>query len=84
MKTSYNTATILRYIVRYKVEHDGNSPTIRQICTECDVVSTSVASYLLRGMQKAGFIRLSAGDSRGIEVVGGYMNHPVYSRSVDE
>jgi len=62
---------IMRYIICYKAAHDGNSPTIREICDECGVSSTSVAAYNLEKLERAGKIVLAGGGARGIQVVGG-------------
>lgn len=61
---------VLEYIITYKREHDGNSPTLREMMTACRVTSTSNMSYILADLQKSGQIIVNPG-SRGIEVIGG-------------
>lgn len=68
----YSREKILAFIIRYKKQHDGNSPTLREIMDACDISSTSVASYALRNLVDEGRIRLSCdGAARRMEVVGG-------------
>ena len=68
----HDPAGVLYYIILYKSEHDGNSPTVRQIAEACDISSISVVNYLLRRLEASGHIRLGDdGKSRQIEVVGG-------------
>lgn len=74
----HNPNDVLRYIVRYKIAHDGNSPSIREICKAMDIPSTSSCNYILRYLQQAGQITIPGhGESRTIEIVGGYQNHPL-------
>lgn len=63
---------VYAYIVSYKMDHDGNSPTIREICTACGFSSTSVAYYNLHKLERAKLIRFrKAYRARQIDVVGG-------------
>ncbi len=67
---------LFNFIVGFKSEHDGNSPTIREIMVGCDIPSTSVCSYNLRLLAKSGRIRLFEGvHASRIEVVGGHWSH---------
>lgn len=61
---------ILDYLIQYKTDHDGNSPTFRQIMSACGIKSTSVVSYYLQRMKVDGLIKLNPGH-KGIEVIGG-------------
>lgn len=77
MKKRYQ---VLEYIIRHKMIHDGNAPTMREIGDMCEISSTSVVNYYLDKLADEGLIRLEAGTARGIEVVGGkwrYENSPV-------
>lgn len=68
---------VYNFIVKFKKTHDGNSPTVAEICQICNVSSTSVASYYLKGLEGLGLIKL--GGSRGrrmIEVPGGKWTPP--------
>jgi SOS-response transcriptional repressors (RecA-mediated autopeptidases) len=62
-----------RFILKYKAEHDGNSPTIREIGEGCGVSSTSTVRFHLIGLERMGLIRSfhGANKTRKIEVVGG-------------
>jgi len=68
---------VYQYICRYKSEHDGNSPTVREIMRACGISSTSVALYILRALEDEGRITMrSGGTPRGIQVVGGRWEAP--------
>lgn len=63
---------IFSFIVQYKADHDGNSPSILDIGRECRISSKSVVAYNLLVLEKAGKICLVRGKkSRSIEVIGG-------------
>lgn len=62
---------VYSYILSYKKEHDGNSPSIREICSACEISSTSVARYYLNVLEKHGLIRVDPNMSRMISVTGG-------------
>ena len=57
-----------RYIMAYKAKHDGNSPSIRQICDGIGVASTNTVSLYLDKLIEAGKITKQRGN---ISVVGG-------------
>lgn len=61
------------WIVQYKIEHNGNSPSLRDIMRGCHITSNSVAFSVLQRLEKKGRIRLAhrCGVSRSIEVPGG-------------
>jgi SOS-response transcriptional repressor LexA len=64
------------FIVEYKREHDGNSPTIREIGDACKITSTSVVIYWLIRLENQGFIRrpepaMGNRYAAKIEVIGG-------------
>lgn len=61
---------ILEYIIMYKRQHDGNSPTTREISDQIDASVSSVHGHLQR-LQEHGKIRLAGERARSIEVVGG-------------
>jgi SOS-response transcriptional repressor LexA len=63
-------ADILAYIIDYKTVHDGLSPTIRDIASECNIPSTSTVSCYLDILESEGKIEFAEG-RRGIMVVGG-------------
>jgi SOS-response transcriptional repressor LexA len=66
----HSRQAVLDYIIAYKIAHDGNSPTLREIMIACRVTSTSNMSYILADLAKTGQIVINPG-SRGIEVIGG-------------
>jgi len=68
----HNPQDLLRYIVRYKTAHDGNSPTLREIMAACGISSMGTTRGILRRLVRDGFIRLPGRrDARAIEVIGG-------------
>lgn len=70
---------VYAYIVSYKMDHDGNSPTIREISAACGFSSTSVADYNLHKLERAKLIRFrKAFRARQIDVVGGKWLPPDY------
>ena len=68
--SEYNLYT---FIVKFKREHDGNSPTYRQMASAIGKKSTSYVSFLLEGLRKKGYIKpaTSENENRLVEVVGG-------------
>ena len=67
-----NYRDIFDYIVEYKRNNDGNSPSIREIMKACRLSSTSVTNYILNHLEAEGLILLpERGISRGIRVIGG-------------
>jgi repressor LexA len=69
---------MLKFIMRYKMRHDGNSPTYQEIMGEIGLSSTSTVSYHLDRLENEGLIRrpASTGNSRVIEIVGGKWTAP--------
>jgi hypothetical protein len=69
----YDIQKIFNWIVEDKGEHDGNSPTLRELMRACNISSTSVVCYTLRRLERAGKIYLSGpgGQTRRIAVIGG-------------
>ena len=64
---------ILSYIIGYKREHDGCSPTLRQIIANTSYTSTSTVVYNLSVLERQGRIKYASenGESRRIMVIGG-------------
>lgn len=58
----------IRDYIASTVDDRGYPPTIREICTEFDIKSTSSASYYLRKLEEAGEVRINRQTSRGLEV----------------
>lgn len=72
---------IFAFIVNYKREHDGLSPTTREIADAC-FLHESTARYHLMQLALKGRIRLV--ERRGIEVIGGAWEPPDSAASGDE
>ena len=64
---------LMSFIIGYKRQHDGCSPTIREMVANTSYTSTSVLIYSLNRLEKEGKIKYSSenGESRRIMVVGG-------------
>jgi hypothetical protein len=61
-----------RFICDFKRAHDGNSPSLREICDGTGMVSTSTANYHLMRLAEEGKITISDNKSaRLICVIGG-------------
>ena len=63
---------VYAYIVQYKQEHDGNSPTYRQIAAGLGYSSVSVIQHYLNMLSKAGLVKMENNDL----VVGGKWTPP--------
>lgn len=50
------------------IEDRGYPPTIRELCVEFDIKSTSSAAYYLRKLEDAGELKINRLKSRGIEI----------------
>ena len=61
---------IYAFLVAYKREHDGNTPTKREIAEGCCVSTSSVNYHLIR-LEIANRIHVSGQGRSNIEVVGG-------------
>lgn len=61
---------IYRALVQHKREHDGNSPTFRELCQAAGVRSTSQVMLELKRLELMGLIKVGHG-SRNISVSGG-------------
>jgi hypothetical protein len=72
----HNYNRVLQYIIRYKTEHDGKSPTVREIMRGCGIGGTCATRYILLALEEEGRIKLQAGGVRGIQVVGGRWEAP--------
>jgi len=63
---------VLNYIIGFKRNHDGCSPSIRQIVASTVYSSTSSVHYALERLEKQKKITLThTGESRQIMVIGG-------------
>jgi hypothetical protein len=59
------------YIVSHKRKYDGLAPTMRDICANVGISSTSQAKTMLKRLVDVGKIKLIPGKACGITVVGG-------------
>lgn len=70
-KVSRSAMEVLNYILLYKTDNNGRSPSVREIMKGCGFRSTSVAHYHLGRLQSAGLIKREAGKARSICVIHG-------------
>jgi len=71
LQPNSSSRRIFDYIVTYKRQHDGNSPSMRQLSEDLGL-GYSTVFYQLRHLAEANLIRLSGNQvARGIEVMGG-------------
>jgi len=73
----YDPNDVLQFIISFKRLHNGDSPTLREICEACGVSSSSVAKHILNRLANAGLITQEPGTSR-ISVIGGSWEYPYY------
>lgn len=76
---SQRCQAIYNYLISYKLHHDGNPPTIRQIADACDIPSTSMIRRYLSIIQQEGFINVSPKAARSIEITGAAWLPPSFS-----
>lgn len=62
-----------RFIITYKAKHDGNSPSMREICAGIDIASTNTVSGYLDKLVSGGLITRRGGH---ICIVGGKWTPP--------
>ncbi len=65
---------VYKYIIKYKSDNDGLSPSMREIMAQ-GVSSTSVVDWHLKKLEQEGKIRCSG--VRGIKVTGGEWRSPM-------
>lgn len=70
-ETLERAGRVLVYIAKYKTAHDGNSPSVREITCGVGLSSTSVTTYYLRLLERAGMIEWDQGLARTIRLVTG-------------
>lgn len=68
-KVSRSAEAVLNYIVKYKLENNGRSPSVREIMKGCGFRSTCVAHYHLGRLQSVGLIEREPNKSRSIRVI---------------
>ncbi|PKN85928.1 MAG: hypothetical protein CVU46_09595 [Chloroflexi bacterium HGW-Chloroflexi-8] len=60
---------VFDFIVSFKRENDGLSPTVREIMESCNIPSSSNTTYILDELSRNGLIALNEG-KRGIMFIG--------------
>jgi SOS-response transcriptional repressor LexA len=68
-KQKHNRQAIYEWICVYKREHDGNSPSMREIGQAFEISSISLVDYILNELVDKG--KIVRDGARGIQVVGG-------------
>jgi len=63
-------------ICTYKMEHDGQAPSRRQILQLVGLRSISTVTWYLHRLEKVGLIKVDEMDARGIQVIGGSWEPP--------
>ena len=69
-----NRKQVYEFIVKYKTENDGLSPSMREIMGQ-GVSSTSVVDWHLKKLEQEG--KISCNGVRGIKVIGGEWRPPM-------
>lgn len=67
-RLTHSNTKLMDYISAYKRDHDGQSPTIRQIMHALNYSSTSVVNYHIQQLVELGFLRKGKG-ARSLSVV---------------
>lgn len=68
----HDHSAVFKFIVDYKKNNDGASPSMREISKTFDISSLSHVRYILGRLEVHGKIKLTrAGEARRISVVGG-------------
>lgn len=69
-------AKMFRYIVEYKIAHDGCAPSYLEMVDNLHIGSKSTIHFHLRRLARLGMISSETRyrKNRTIEIVGGYMN----------
>lgn len=75
---------LFAFICRYKAEHDGNSPAIREICRGLHLAATSSAYLHLKGLAAKGWITVEYKLTRSICVIGAKWTPPAEAAPVAE
>ncbi len=78
--TARKAYRLFDFILKFKTEHDGNSPSIREIGNGCGINSTSLVKYYLGVLEGEGKITIERkvpGKNRMINVTGGNWSYQV-------
>lgn len=63
---------VVQFIIDYKLNHDGCSPSLKEIA-DAVYVSEQTVSNTLRELERHGKLKLNIGVSRAIEVLPSFM-----------
>lgn len=74
---------VFDFVVRYKQDHDGNSPSTREIAEACCITLSAVRYHLTR-LEIDHLIHTSGKPRRNIEIVGGTWQPPAGEHSDGE
>jgi hypothetical protein len=78
---------VFQFIVDYKLIHDGNSPSYREIMDGCKIKTTSMVTYALDRLEEAGKITrpiAGSGVPRQISIPGGQWTYQKGKRNVSQ
>lgn len=65
------SVTTYQFIVQYKLENDGNTPSLRDIADAIGVASSSTAWRIVQDLEKAGLVeRVGKGNGQFVKIVG--------------
>lgn len=70
-KLHSTTRRLYHFVIRYKRENDGLSPTVAEMIDGCSLASTSHVIRILDQLEAAGLIHRVLRSSRGILIIGG-------------
>lgn len=60
---------VLNFIIKYKSENNGNSPSVTEIAAAVGVASTSTVDFHLTKLERAG--KITRDGVKNIQVIGG-------------
>lgn len=72
---TYAQRTVFDFIVQFKIEHDGMTPSIREITEGVGYKSTSTAHRTIIQLNDMGIIQVDSTKSRAIRLPGGHYHY---------
>jgi len=75
-----NVQTAILDFIKYELSTKGYPPSVREICSQVGLASTSSVHHQLNNLEKKGYIRRDPLKPRALEVI----NHNPFSNSVNE
>ena len=64
-----SASSVLDAIIKYKREHNGNSPTLRELCQITNTSGVRLMKFYLDALEEQGKISKKSNKSRAIEVM---------------